>query len=301
MRLNSFKTYGISPATALALIRIVFFGFLAYVFFISKRELGLFGLPEAHWRQTFWFDLLDIPRLGYLTVEKLRYLWITALICSSLGFLYRTSSALSFFLGCYILNGGASTAGELYLWNYSTGMPVVWMLVLMFTHAHDRISIDSLLFKRRRNREPFDYVWPIFLLRVLFVFPFFFSALHRFIRHGFDLWVSDHLLNLITIKYFSYCSDNIQGFSCRLIEHIMQWPVPVSISYCISQIIEGATIFLPFAKKCRWVVLPALLVMQIGIFFLLFENFRTFIPLYFAWVPIKNVEPRDIYRLFNKP
>lgn len=285
----------LQPARALGVLRIIFFGFLFYFYINRSLELSLFGLSHQHWRQTFWFELLNIPRVQYQTAELLWMIWIASMGLSAIGLFFRVSSLIAATLGWFILNAGPSTAGDTYLWNYSTGLPVLWMLVFAFSNAHHKYALDSFIFNYKLRFSSFDYIWPLLLMRVLFIFPFFFSSFNRFKFYGIELFNSNFLFTRVSLKQEIYCHSSDQPISCELISYLLKKPQLLSLLYDFSQLIEIGTLLLIFLKSSRLILVPCLIGMQIGIDLLLFENFLTFTPLYFVWIPIIGVEWKDFY------
>jgi hypothetical protein len=262
MKMILFSKLYLSPTNGLGLLRILFFGYLFIFYSQRSGDVLFFNLAPQHWRQTFWFEFFSIPKVDFQTAQWFWKTWMLSLLFSSLGLFYRVSSLASAFLGWYILNASASTAGDEFLWNYSNALPILWMLTFSFSKANDSYSVDNLIFKKPSIRDNFDFIWPLQLMRVLFVFPFFFSAFHRISQNGISFFQSDQLLNLVSVNYSSYCMGGATFKYCDLVSFFIQYPKVISIMYDFSQVIELCTVLMLFSRFSRWLILPGLIGMQ---------------------------------------
>lgn len=287
--LNSWEEFWYHPRSALglALLRIILFAWLLYLYFFNfyATQLHLWSyVPEALWNPIPIFSLLKIPKLSPITNMWIEYFWYLLLFLGIIGIFSRWVCVLTAILAVYLF-GLRYSVGNIYANN---GILPIAMIILAFSRCGDALSVDAWI-KRTRGKmlvsTSADYQWPVQLVKVLFVLIFFFSGLNKIIESGMDWIITDNFRNklLQRLYYNGPFFWRFQGIGFT--EWLVQFPWLCKLMALGAVVIQCAA---PLALWRGWLgysVLAALALLQVMIFFTLTENFVAWVPLYLAFVP----------------
>jgi hypothetical protein len=233
------------------------------------------------------FRLLHLPVLPSSILEILTTIWKVALGLSAVGFLTRPSTAIAFGLGVYLL-GLPHNFGKTH---HSDALIVLIMGIMSVAHCGAGWSVDKLIRTYRSRRQPAkaqpeisgEYTWPIRLIWTLMALVFFAAGLSKVALSGVDWILSDNMRLTLLSHHYTH-------------EPLVAWGVYIARYNWLCELIAAGTIVLelgaPLAlvsQRLRCVIIPSLLVMQLGIWLLMAIPFIPFYLSYPFWVPWRRV------------
>lgn len=265
------------------LARILFFGFLLIT--ANSEYWRPFGqmAPLLYCEKTMgvWFNL----SLSSTQIELIILTYKIGLVGSLLGLLTRLSFAISLIslsvLNIYVLK---------FCYFSHHLMPI--HISLFFWLLLDRNSayrLDNFLFKKwMRSPGSGD---PNFLFGVMkwhFVIIFFLSGLAKLRVAGIDWIITDSLEKTVLMQNFYYENAPARAHFASLNTFLMQFPLVFNFMAFMTIFLELiAPVALLSKKAARWIV-SDLLIMQVGIYLVMFIKFSPWIALYVFWIPFSR-------------
>lgn len=264
----------------LGLCRLLFYGaiFLLYL----PRDLALWGeVSPVFWMPLFTFEALRLPVAPAGVLAALAVAWKVALGLGCLGLFTRLSTATSFVLGFYLL-GLPHNFGKVH---HFDALLVFVFGALAFARCGDAWAVDALIRRRRGGAAPKasgEYRWPVRLVWVLFALIFFAAGLAK-LRASGPAWVlSDNMAALLIAQQYPTSEPG----------PLVDWGLALARRRWLYQPLAAATLLLelgyPLAlvsRRARWIVVPGMLLAQIGIRVLLGPSFEQFVICNLFWVP----------------
>ena len=212
-------------------------------------------------------------------IEFIQYgqiVWKISLLTSALGLFSRGSTALAALLGMCIIGLEQSLSDT----SHSAYLTICTLLLFAFAKCGDAFSLDKQIKGNLATQNNFEYYWPIQLGRALHASLYFGSAVAK-LRHGGVAWI---------------VSD---GFSVLLKQSYVLRPYPYPLTWWVSEhsilcefltlstvLLELSAPLALFNRSFRRVLLPALLVLHIGIYCLMGIGFWVFAGLFIFWLPV---------------
>jgi hypothetical protein len=265
-------------ATTLAVCRILFFGLLFWEYF-DQRFAPWAEVSKAFWQPIWTFEKLRIPVLPGNVLLAGEIAWKIALALACVGLLTRFSIATAFVLGIYLL-GLRHNFGKA---SHDDAAPIWIMLILAMSRCGDALSLDALLFRRKRTTdtgeklplESGEYRWPLRAVWLVLAMVFFNSAVAKLRRSGLDWALSENLAVLmVRLNYFNKPTTD-WGL------HLANIPAFGHGMGLAAIIVELFFPLVLFSRIARWVLVPAAFMMQVGNKVLLGVDFTVFM---FAYV-----------------
>ena len=267
----------------LGLGRIVFYA-LVLLAFVSVDHSLWSTVPDAFWMPKQFFKHLHIPVFPQDVIAGLDVLWKVSLFFSCIGFLTRGSTALTLVLGGYLL-GLPHNFGKTH---HTDAVLVLIFVILAASRCGDAMSVDSWIRRKFRNGDTrpkplgpsSEYTWPVRSACVLLCIVFFAAGMAK-LRHSGLAWIlSDNMANLLVLHHHTGHTPAVD------------WGLLLAQSHWGSRLMAafgmGVEILAPlsiFSRRCRIVLVPSLLGMQLSIWALLGVRFSTFLIAYIWWVP----------------
>jgi hypothetical protein len=273
----------------LGLCRVLFFG--AFFLFYLPKDFSVWSeVSDAFWQPIVLFRVLHLPLLSNDVITILQYIWKVSLALSCLGLFTRASTTSSLILGVYLL-GLPNNFGKLFL----NETIVVFAFGLMaLSRCGDAFSIDRLIWKSRqesnltvrRSRMSGEYTWPVRTIWVLFALIFFTAGVTKLRISGLEWVFSDHLaLSLIEAPYHIHNANPLVSWGLTLAQY--SW---LTILFAAGTIVLELSYPLAlFSTRARWVIVPSVFFMLIGIRLLLGPTFYAYLICHLFWVPWDRV------------
>lgn len=282
----------------LGLCRIILFGtmFLFYVFmpllFPARGLLQNFApwgtVSHAFWNPVWLISVLHIPAPSAPLIGAIQIVWRTALLFSCIGLFTRVSTSLSFALGVYLF-GVASGFGKVH---HMEHVLVFSFLIMAFSRCGDAWSIDALIRKRRPDsaQRPLgmsgEYTWPVRLIWVVIVLIYFAAGVSK-VRHSGFAWITSDNMHYMLLWH---------NYHAASADPLTNWGPIMSRSVVMTRMLAvcgmGFELALPivlFNKRVRYVLIPSMVAMQIGIALLIGPDFFQMILCQLLWVPWDRV------------
>ena len=280
----------------LGLCRILFFGAF-FLYYLRYDTSAWGGVPYSLWVPISFFKTLHLPLLSSSLLTMIQSIWKVSLALSCIGILTRVSTLSSFVLGLYLL-GVSQNFGKVY---HSVGLVVIIMGIMAVSRCGDAVSIDHVIRSVHRGSNPLvqrprasgEYTWPVRAVWVTFALVFFAAGISKLRHSGLEWVFSDNLAILLTRAHY-------------LQDEVLSWGVDLSRYDWLTRLLAAATIVLEtsyplalFSRRARWVIVPGVFFMQIGIMLLMGVSFKTFLISNLFWVPWDRVV-REFVRGFHK-
>jgi hypothetical protein len=254
---------------------LVFSGFLPYDVSIWS-EVG-----EVFWMPIPLFRYMHLPVLSHEVIEILQVAWKVALGFSCVGLLSRISTFTSFVLGVYLL-GLPNNFGKTH---HMDAILVLVMGILALSRCGDSWSIDQLIRKARHNDDPLanpplfsgEYRWPVRLVQVLITLIFFGAGVSKIRHSGLDWILSDNLAFLLL--------ERNRALGVEIAQHAWVFKL-LATGTVVAEV--GFPLVL-INRILRFILVPGMFMIQIGIIILMGINFKQLMICYLFWVPWDRV------------
>lgn len=265
----------------LGICRALLFGVL--FFFYLPQDFSAWGtVSEVFWKPIPLFDVLQLPVLASSDLAIAQDVWKVSLALGCLGFLTRASTVCSFVLGLYLC-GLPNNFGETH---HFDALVVLVLGIMALSRCGDAFSLDRVL----RGSEPMgrgprasgEYTWPVRAVWLIFALVFFGAGVSK-LRHGGLEWiVSDNMAWMLIQAHYGY----------GVFDPVVSWGLYIAQHWWLYQPLAAATVVLelgyPLAlvsRRARWVIVPAVFLMQAGIRVLMGPAFYQFMVCNLFWVP----------------
>jgi hypothetical protein len=276
--MNAWNRYWFTPAAAfgLGVTRALVCGALAFHY--ARTDFGAWGSvsPVFFSPPTFPLPVAPEPWL-----RALHMLWIAALGLCAVGLFTRASTAAAFLAGAYLI----AVDGSFGRVHHNDVAVVVALGILAASRAGDAVSIDAA---RRGGAAPpsGDYRWPLRAIALLLATTFFAAGVAKLRRSGLA-WITTENLEVQIVARRCF-----PGSTGRL-------GLALAASPWLCKAVAAATVAIellcPLAlvsARLRAVLVPASLLMLVGIALFFGPRFTTFAILSLAWVPWERVAAR---------
>jgi hypothetical protein len=266
----------------LALARVLFFGWVALCNWRRDSALWL-PFAELEYRPPGLAGALGLGFAGAAWMQALDLLWVGLLLASALGTFTRWAAAASGLLGAYLF---ALPHGIGRIEHGDAIMPFM-MAAFALSRAGDAWSIDEWLARRARPghvRPPasVEYEWPLRFAVVCVVAIYFAAGIAKLRATGLEwAWQEGGRLRLISRAY-THAPPTQLGLLLAEARPAHQ------IMGCCALALE---VLSPLALLHRWaraIIVPGLLLLQLGIWLLmgvLFDEFFVLFAICIPWLP----------------
>jgi len=275
-----------SAPTNLGVSRILFYGIVLYYygFAYSRADFAAWAaFPDAFWDPIWYFRWLHLPVLSAGVLTVLTLVWKASLAFSALGLLTRASSAVSFVLGAYLL-GLIQCFGKTHHFDFPA---LVVLGILALSRCGDALSLDRALRVRAESAggpapvelsPSGEYTWPIRLVWVLTALVFFGAGVSKLRRSGLPSIFSENMRYVLLSHHYSHRPPTSWGL------YVAQIGWAPKVLGLLTILFEAGAPLALLGRTLRWIFIPGLLMMQIGIH-LLTGAFEAYWYLYVFWVP----------------
>lgn len=293
-RVNSYF-FNVGSSFDLGVNRILFYGWLFYARHDPLHFARFSALPASLWDPVTLFSMVETPIFSFSIALILNKLLLFFIFTSSVGFFTRSSTFVVALL-YFVLVGSVQSFG------YPTpdDLPLVLVaLIFPFCSCGDSLSIDAVIRRWlakqvstkdvsnvRANPQTSDmYQWPIKLVQILFCLVFWSAGLSKLRNAGLNWITTDTVRNMILVAH-TYRNDFLEPTRGMIFPiFIARYALMCKILATFTLALELVAPLALFVKRTTIPILLGLALAQISIYFLLFVNFKTFVALYFFWIP----------------
>jgi hypothetical protein len=277
----------------LGLCRILFFGAFFLMYAIVWQDFSAWGeVSKSFWMPISLFEILHLPVLSVSLLAVIQSVWKISLASSCLGIFTRTSTVSSFVLGIYLL-GLPHNFGKI---NHGSALVVIVLGIMAVSRCGDACSLDRFIWRVRqrgeasveRPRASGEYTWPVRAVWVMFALIFFAAGVSKLRHSGLEWIFSDNMANLLIRA--SYTHEVLLSLGPYVFQYswlpqlIAAGTVALEISYPLAL----------FSRRARWLIVPGVFFMQVGILVFMGVAFYAFLICNLFWIPWNRVSQRLI-------
>lgn len=268
--------------TDLCVSRALFFG--ALFFFYLPQDFASWGaVSEAYWMPIGIFRVLRIPAFSTEALEALQIVWKAALVLSCIGLFTRLSVFTSLILGFYLL-GLPHNFGK----THHFDAPLIFIFGILFvSRCGDYWSADWLI-KRRKNplaanvESSGEYRWPVRAVWVTLALVFFAAGFAK-LRHSGLEWVFSENMAAILIQHQYHVAND---------DPLTAWGLYIAQYGWLAVLLAGGALIMEvgyplalFSRRLRWIFVPGMLLVLVGIRVLMGPTFEQFVICHLFWIP----------------
>lgn len=263
--------------------RAAFFATLAFLY-VPYDFRAWADVDPVFWRPTWWFAALHVPVLNATALGVLQRIWKLALVFAALGLATRASIVTALVLGFYLL-GLPHCFGKIHHYD---GFLIFVFAILALARAGDAFALDRVLARRRPSgAEPAitpsgEYTWPIRAIWVVLALVFFGAGASKLRTSGLT-WIFSDTIAIFLVQH-QYAFGNafpLTTFGLVLARH--PWLCRGMAAATIA-CEAGYPLALP-SRTVRAVIVPGMLLVQLGIRVLLGPSFLHMMACNLFWVP----------------
>jgi hypothetical protein len=199
------------------------------------------------------------------------------------------STITSFVLGIYLI-GLPHNFGKV---DHSDAILVFIMGVMVLSRCGDSLSVDRLLLRllSKKNQSPSkpaacgEYTWPIRVVWLIMALVFFAAGVSKIGRSGLEWVMSDNMA--IMLIGSNYGDSPLTSWGLNIAQY----------GWLCRMLAAGTIIFeigFPLAllsRKARWIAVPVMASIQLGIQILMGIDFTQFMIVYLFWISWDRVSP----------
>ena len=270
----------------LGITRALVFGGLAAIY-AQPGGFAAWGSVSRVFYQPPAFPLPVAPE-GWLSA--FHALWILSLALSAVGLFTRVATAAAFVLGGYLI----AIDGSFGRVHHNDLAVVLALGVMALSRAGDAFSIDAI--RRRAPAPPSgEYRWPLRAIQLVLATVFFAAGMSK-LRHAGLAWVTtDNLrMHILERSYVLIPSAN-RGLV------LARFPLLCNAVAAATLAIELLYVVALVSARARVVLIPASLLMLLGIAVFFGPRFTTFVVLSAAWVPWDRGRYRVLFSRIPAP
>jgi predicted DCC family thiol-disulfide oxidoreductase YuxK len=277
-----------APATPgnLGFCRLLFFALMTW--FYWKLDYTVWGNLPASFQNAnpiLIYKMLGLGVPAVATLAVMQAVFKVALVLACVGLLTRVSCFAALISGAYVIMV-PHTFGKT---GHGDGNLVLAMLILAFSRCGDAWSIDAVIrsWRGARVRDRVmsgEYTWPTRCVWLLTAMVFLAAGIAKLRLSGFSAWaMSDNMANvLLQHKYKSHPPTNWGVW-------IAQFPILYKTLAALTIIVEVAFPLALISRYARWVFVPSMFLMQVGIGLTMGVWFIQFMFIYLFWVPWDSI------------
>ncbi len=265
----------------LGLCRIVFYGLLLWLTWnISRPEWA--SVSPALWMPMSITRLLRIPLVSTQALEIVGGAFLVSVFLSAIGFRTRLSTIVAFVTGAYLF-WLPNNFGKI---NHSSAILIFALGILAVSRCGDAYSVDRLIWRRAGQSHSPEYLWPVRLIQVLMTLVFFGAGVSKLRRSGLD-WIFSDNLRILFIKH-----HYLKNPPTNLGLYLAQYPLLYQTAALSTVLMETLSPLALFSRRAKLLIIPGLLLFQLGNYFIIGVSFMKFLPCYMFWVPWESLVAR---------
>jgi hypothetical protein len=247
---------------------------------------------------TFLFRALHLPVLPEAWLAVLQIIWKLSLFLSCIGLFTRVNTIVAFVGGLYLL-GLPHNFGKTH---HFDGIIVFSLIAMALAKCGDGFSVDQLIRKKNRNhhvpaadvRISGEYTWPVRVIWLLLSIVFFSAGIAKITESGIEWMTSEHLqISLLQHRYHLATNDPLVPWG----EYLAQYSTLCKIVATGTILLELGYPLALFNRQARYILVPSIIGMLIGIRLLMGPSFYQFIICSLFWIPWDRIYTYLAYKL----
>jgi predicted DCC family thiol-disulfide oxidoreductase YuxK len=278
-------------AANLAACRILFYG-AVLVFYWPLDVSAWADVSTVFWNPIWLFGRFHLPLLSKESLVVAQAVWRTALVFGCLGLFTRTTTAVSFALGIYLLGLPNNFGAE---YHHDT-IVVIAAGILAVSRCGDAWSLDRLIAIARGKRRTVDapppsgeYRWPVRLIWVAMSLIFFAAGVAK-IRHSGLAWAESSNMSIMLVQHYYHIANADPLTSLGLTVAAYTWLC--SLLAAVTMLVETSYPLALVSARARFVLVSSAFLMQLGIRMLMGPSFGQYLICNLFWVPWDRVGGR---------
>jgi predicted DCC family thiol-disulfide oxidoreductase YuxK len=271
----------------LGFCRVLFFGAL-FLLYLPQDFAAWAEVSNFYWNPIWLFNLLNLPVLSGDLLVIIQVIWKVALGLSCIGLFTRLSTAVSFILGVYLL-GLPHNFGKTH---HFDAILVFVLGIMALSRCGDSWSVDRLICVAREqftSRAPHmsgEYTWPVRTVWLVMALIFLGAGISK-VRYSGIEWISGESMAIALVRQYYHISNG---------EPLTSWGLIVAQYGWLCWLLAAATIICEagyplalFSRIARWIVVPGMFSITVGIRLLMGPTFEQFLICSLFWVPWDRV------------
>lgn len=263
----------------LGVTRILFFSFVFLTMSIHDYFLGWTSVPDELWHPRGIFRFFDQP-LSRDFISYCFHFWRWLGVLCIFGVFFRLLAPIWWILGLVVVTNAHSFGHQSHVF-----MPIVLAgLPLCFSRASDRLSLDSWRGWTEASLDQRVYSVPLRSLQLVFVLVYFAAGISK-LRTGGWRWIAGDTLRNYSIRASWLFSDaNLLAHLVGLNDVLVRYP-RICNALAFGAVSLELSVPLAFVwRKWSYVIIPMIVLLQIGIFFTIYVRFTPYVVLIVPWV-----------------
>ncbi len=269
----------------LGLCRLIIVGIL-FLYYLPLDATGWARVPSVFRMPIPAFRLLHLEVLPANALAVLQVIWKVALLLTAVGLWTRASATVSAALGLYLL-GLPNNFGKTH---HFDGMVVIALTIFAVARCADAWSLDAL--RRADPARPGErlrsgeYTWPIRAMWASMSLIFFAAGVAK-LRYSGLSWITSNNMAILLVQAQYHIANA---------DPAVRWGLAIATSPWICRMIAAATMVFEtgyplalFIPAARWIIVPGMAGLLIGIRLLMGPTFWPFVICQLFWVPWDRV------------
>lgn len=254
---------------SISIFRILFFSYLAYIYFIEYSMLPTVSLsnrvplPLIGW-------LVDILPINAGIYICFLYLGLVCCLFIVIGFKTRFFLIINSICVFYII-ATPNFFGK--LWHEQLVIWIVWFF--MFSRCYDAFSIDASINKTAIVKSA-NYTFPIRFVWIQFGIIYFWAGFYKLWDSGFEWSFGSSMINQVQLEWVQ-AYDKIPGV------RIDQYPIVLYLGGLLVIIFELTYILFVLRPKWRWISFFGGLIMHNLIGYFMYISFLTLLQIFYVF------------------
>lgn len=273
--------------------RIAFYAMVA-ILYLPRDVVGWGTVDPVFWMPIDTFSFLRLPLFSPGVLAALEAAWAAALVLACIGLRTRLACWIAFLIGFYLL-GLPQSMGKIH---HFDGIVVTTLAILALSRCGDALSVDAWL-RRRRGLPPApersaEYAWPVRLIQVALSLVFFAAGFAKVVVGGID-WIASDNFRWILIRTWHFGPDARPWTDLALF--IVRHDSLVHTLAALTVVIELAYPLALFSRRLAAIMVPAGVLLLLGIRAIMGPAFGTLVACHVFWVPWEHVVERFFGRM----
>lgn len=263
----------------LAAVRIFFFACVVFTVNGSDYFLQWTKVPSEFWYPRGIMHLLSEPLSSdVIAISFHAWRWLT--LACLVGAFYRWVAPIWWLLGLIVMTNGHSYGylGHVYMPVVLAGLP------LCFSRASDALSFDHWKKPSAYSDDGRLYVLPVRTIQTVLVLTYFAAGISKLRFGGLDWITGDTLRNYFIRSSLIFSDANHLAHVFQLNEFLFRIPWLCNVLAFGAVTLELAMPLALWKRQLARLLIPAIVGLQIGIFFTIYVRFTPYVALLGAWI-----------------
>jgi hypothetical protein len=254
---------------SISILRILFFSYLAYIYFIAFSLLPTVSLStKVALPLMGWF--IDILPINAEIYTYFIYLGLVCCLFIVIGLKTRFFLIINSICVFYII-ATPNFFGK--LWHEQLVIWIVWFF--MFSRCYDVFSLDAFI-KKTAVVKSANYTFPVRFVWIQFGIIYFWAGFYKLWDSGFEWTFGSSMINQVQLEW-------VQGYDKIPEIRIDHAPIILYLGGLLAIILELTYIFFVLRPKWRWVSVFGGLLMHNLIGYFMYISFLEFVQVFYVF------------------